>query len=214
MPRQLILLHGLARTRYSLWPIARAARRRGYDVTNIGYPSRRAPIEALAAGVAARIAATVAPGAFDVVSHSMGGIVLRAAVADGLLPLARVHRAVMLAPPSRGSELADLLRPRWAYRRLLGPAGQQLGTTEDSLPLALPPVPFPCGVIAGRRTFVPGAERIFAGPTDGRVSVRRTQAEGMSDFLVVDRAHPFLMWAPDVLTATFAFLETGHFAPE
>jgi hypothetical protein len=70
---------------------------------------------------------------------------------------------------------------------------------------------FECGVIAGQRTLVPLAERIFEGPTDGRVSVGRARADGMTDFMVVDRAHTFMMWGGDVLAATFGFLETGHF---
>jgi len=153
----------------------------------------------------------VPDGQFDVVSHSMGGIVLRTAVATRLVGPERVRRAVMLAPPSRGSELAEALRGRAVYRRMLGPAGQQLGIGAESAPLALPPIPFAWGVIAARRTLVPMAERIFGGPTDGRVSVARARAVGMSDFLVVNRAHPFLMWAPDVLDAVFGFLEVGHF---
>jgi hypothetical protein len=118
----------------------------------------------------------------------------------------------MLAPPNQGSKLADAMRRWWLYRRVLGPAGQQLGTGADSVPLALPPLPFACGVIAGRRTLVPLAARLFGGPTDGRVSVARARADGMTDFLVVERAHPFLMWAPDVLDAVFRFLDTGRFA--
>ena len=211
MPRPLVLLHGLARTRHSLWPVARAAAARRYRVASVGYPSRHAPVEQLAEIVASRIDARVGEEPFDVVTHSMGGIILRSAVAAGLLPAERVRRVVMLAPPSQGSELAEALRRQWLYRRVLGPAGQQLGTGGESVPLALPPLPFACGVIAGRRTLIPLAERIFGGPTDGRVSVARARADGMADFLVVDRAHPFLMWAPEVLAAVFGFLEAGRF---
>jgi triacylglycerol lipase len=214
MARPLVLLHGLARTRVSLWPVARAARARGYHAIDVGYPSRRASIEALAELVTAHIVTAVPSGPVDVVSHSMGGIVLRVAVDRGLLPAARVRRAVMIAPPSQGSELAEALRAWSLYRAVLGPAGQQLGVGDESVPLALPPLPFECGVIAGRRTFWPLAERLFGGPTDGRVSVARARAPGMTDFLVVERAHPMLMWAPEVITATFRFLEVGRFAPD
>jgi hypothetical protein len=216
-PRPVVLLHGLARTPRSLWPVARAAAARGRVVLAVGYPWRRAPVEALAAHAAAAIgraatAAGLAPdAAFDVVTHSMGGIVLRAAVALGHLPAGRVHRAVMLAPPSQGSELAERLRDLRLFGWALGPAARQLGTGAESFPRSLPPLPFPCGVIAGRRSMVPGAERLFGGETDGRVSVARTRAPGMADFLVLDRGHALLMWAPDVLAATFAFLDEGRF---
>ena len=216
--RTLVLLHGLARTRRSLWPVGWAAERRGYRVVGIDYPSRHHPLERLAAVVAERITADVPEDAFDVVSHSMGGIVLRAAVAGGHLPAARVRRAVMLAPPNGGSELAEQLRAwspfGWSpFGRALGPAAMQLGTGEHSVPVMLPPVPFACGVIAGSRSVNPLAPRLFGGPTDGRVSVERARVEGMADFLVVARTHSLMMWAPDVLAATFAFLEHGAFGP-
>ena len=211
MTRPLILLHGIARTRHSLWPIAREGAARGYTVASIGYPWRTGSIDELAAIVAKRIADKVPSGQFDVVTHSMGGIILRVATARGLMPAERIHRAVMLAPPSQGSELAEILRGQRLFRWVYGPAGQQLGTGVESAPLALPPLPFECGVIAGGRTLVPLADSIFGGPTDGRVSVARARADGMADFMVVDRAHTFMMWGKDVLAAVFGFLETGRF---
>ena len=211
MTRPLVLLHGIARTRHSLWPVARAGAKRGYTVASIGYPWRTASIEELAAIVAARVTERVPTEQFDVVTHSMGGIILRVAAARGLIPAERIHRVVMLAPPSQGSELAEILRSLRLFRWVFGPAGQQLGTGTESAPMALPPLPFECGVIAGRRTLVPLAERIFDGPTDGRVSVRRARADGMADFMVVDRAHTFMMWGEDVLASTFGFLEMGRF---
>lgn len=208
----IVLLHGLGRTRWSLWPVAREATRRGYRVHNLGYPSRRAPIESLAENVGHRIIDVVREGgSVDVVTHSMGGIVLRAAVAAGILPTEAVRRVVMLAPPNHGSELADRLRDFAVYRLATGPAGQQIGTNEDSVPRRLPPPPFDVGVIAGRRSSNPVFTRVLGSESDGKVTVESTQLDGMRDLVVVDRAHTFIMWAPDVLSQTFAFLETGQF---
>ena len=59
----IVLLHGLGRTRWSLWPVAREAARRGYQVHNLGYPSRRAPIEELAENVGHRVLHVAGSGA-------------------------------------------------------------------------------------------------------------------------------------------------------
>lgn len=208
----LVLLHGLGRTRFSLWPVARAAMRRGYKVHNFGYPSRRAPIEQLAEDVGHRILALVANGQpVDVVTHSMGGIVLRASVALGVVPADALRRVVMLAPPNQGSELADRLRDFRIYRFATGPAGQQIGTGDASLPRRLPPPPFELGIIAGRRSTNPPFARLLGEESDGKVTVASAQVDGMRELVVVDRAHTFIMWAPDVLTHVFTFLEHGRF---
>ena len=141
----------------------------------------------------------------------MGGIVLRAAVSSGSLPAESIRRVVMLGPPNHGSELADRLRDFRAYRLATGPAGQQIGTSDDSVPSRLPPPPFEVGIIAGRRSINPLLARVLGAEGDGKVTVESTRLEGMQDQLVVDRSHTFIMWAPDVLAQTFAFLETGQF---
>ena len=210
--RTLVLLHGLGRTKWSLWPVAREARRRGRTVHNLGYPSRSAPIEALAEDVGHHLENVASSGEpVDVVTHSMGGIVLRAAVASGIVSPESLHRVVMLAPPNHGSELADRLRDFTIYRFALGPAGQQIGTGEHSVPLRLPPAPFEVGVIAGRRSNMLFA-RMLGAESDGKVTVESARLEGMRDLVVVDRAHTFIMWAPDVLEHIFSFLATGRFS--
>ena len=208
----IVLLHGLGRTRWSLWPVAREATRRGRIVHNLGYPSRRARIEKLADDVGRRMCEIAGDGAVDVVTHSMGGIVLRAAAASGAVPPPIVHRVVMLAPPNHGSELADRLKDYRIYRFALGPAGQQIGTGEQSVPLRLPPPPFEVGIVAGRRSTNPFFARVLVDESDGKVTVASAQLEGMRELAVVDRGHTFIMWAPEVLAHVFAFLDTGRFA--
>lgn len=212
-PGSLVLLHGLGRTPLSLWRLARRAERLGYRAHNLGYPSRRAPIRANAERVGMRLAALAeAEGPFDAVTHSLGGIVLRAAVAGGWLPAAAVRRVVMLAPPSTGSELADVLARTPLFRLAVGRAGPELRTGASGIVAALPPVPFEVGVIAGSRATNPLFARAFLGPNDGKVSVARAAVAGMSDFLVVRRGHTFLMDAPEVVPQLFHFLARGAFA--
>jgi triacylglycerol lipase len=211
-----VLLHGLGRTALSMRPLARALAAGGYRVRNLGYPSRRASVAALARRVAGGLE-PLAPGEpLHFVTHSLGGIVLRVMVAEGLLPLARVRRAVMLAPPSLGSELPDALgRHRLVgpvYRVTMGPAGGELGCGPDAVPARLPPVPFELGVIAGSRSLNPLLGRLIAGPSDGKVSVARARAPGMRDFLVVPHTHTFVMRSPEVARQVLHFLAHGRFA--
>jgi len=206
-----ILLHGLARTRRSMRPLATCFEQRGYAVVNVGYPSRRDPVETLAAAaippaVAALRRQGVAPIHF--VTHSMGGILLRAFLAHASLP--ELGRVVMLSPPNQGSELVDRLG-RWGwFRRLFGPAGCQLGTGPEDLPARLGPAAFVVGILTGNRP-APGLARFFPGPGDGKVSVARAQLAGMADFLVVPYGHALIMRHRLVQEQVVSFLENGRF---
>ena len=61
-------------------------------------------------------------------------------------------RVVMLAPPNRGSRVVDKFSGSAGYGYLNGPAGYQLGTDPDSVPLQLGPAHFEVGSIAGDRS--------------------------------------------------------------
>lgn len=194
--------------------LQRVLERRDYRVLNLGYPSRTADIETLAADVARRARTWAHGERTDFVTHSLGGILVRVAVDRRQFPVEEVGRVVMLGPPNGGSELADIL-PRipvfgWIYRRVTGPAGLQLGA-ENGVPPRLPPVPFDLGVIAGSRSYNPLFSAILGDANDGKVRVERARVEGMRDFLVVPHWHPLLMIAPSVIAQVVQYLEVGSF---
>jgi triacylglycerol lipase len=202
-----VLLHGLGRSPLTFRYAEQRLRRAGFTTTNIGYPSRRAPIEALAEGVAERLPAGVRPLHF--LTHSMGGIVLRCLVKRQRPQ--HLGRVVMLGPPNGGSQLAARLRSRWYYRLLMGPAAQQIGTDPASVPRLLGPVDFPVGVIAGNRSIDP-FRFLVAGESDGKVSLEETRVEGMADWCCRPRGHSFLMFDPWVIDQAAHFFRHGRFA--
>jgi len=207
----LVLLHGMGRTRRSMEPLAREARRRGWLAFNHGYPSRRFGVDALAERLRGELWPALArlPGPVHFVTHSLGGILARAALAAE--PLPNLGRVVMLCPPNQGSEVADRVRAIPVLRALVGRPLRELGTEPSSAPNRLGPPAFEVGVVAGCRSVEPHLSRLIPGPNDGKVAVARTRLEGMRDFLVVERSHPFAMRAPEVIAAAFRFLETGRF---
>lgn len=207
-----VLLHGLARTRWSLYRLESALKAHGYGVVNRTYPSRRMNVEALAAGaLPAAVGACRAGGAGTIhfVTHSMGGILLRWYLGRHRAP--ELGRVVMLSPPSRGSEVVDRLGRVPGFSMLNGPAGLQLGTGAGSLVHALGPVDYPVGIITGNRTVNPFLSLLIPGEDDGKVSVERARLEGMSDFLVLPHAHPFIMNSTTAIGQAIHFLQRGRF---
>ena len=218
MADPVLLLHGLGRTGWSMRPMAKALARAGFAPEIVDYPSRRHDVAELVERVVAPwVDGRLAEGAGRVhfVTHSLGGVLVRAFAAqrfDAGQPLPPGSRAVMLAPPHGGSEVADALRHRQPFAAVLGPVLGQLGTDGASVPLGLGPVRgVEAGVIAGSRALVPFG-RLFSGPHDGLVSVASATApDGLADAVVVARTHALLMRAPDVIALAERFLTTGRF---
>jgi pimeloyl-ACP methyl ester carboxylesterase len=206
-----VLLHGLGRSRRAMLALQAALRSSGYTVWNRGYPSTRAPVEQLAPVVGAAVAECrkSAPQRIHFVTHSMGGILLRAYLQDH--EVAEAGRVVMLGPPNHGSEIVDAYRDRWWFRWWNGPAGQQLGTARDSLPNRLAPLKLEVGVIAGKRSGDPWFGGLFRGEHDGKVSVASASLPEMKALLVVDAGHTFMMNSPEVIRQVKAFLKDGVF---
>ena len=117
----------------------------------------------------------------------------------------------MLSPPNNGSEVADSLKSFFLYRWIMGPAGQEIGTSPDNVPKRLKPVSADIGIIAGTRSIEPWFSILIPGQDDGKVSVESTKLEEMNDFLTVKSAHPFIMNDPQVIDQVVIYLGQGRF---
>ena len=211
-----VFLHGLARTPASMENAAAAFEADGYVVSNLGYPSRKFPIEELAAmAIEAGMEECPEEASVHFVTHSLGGILIRYYMENNEMPT--LGRVVMFAPPNQGSEVVDSFRVVPGYKTVNGPAGMQLGTDENSIPLMLGPVDFEVGIIAGTKTFNPILSQYLENPDDGKVSVESTKVEGMTDFITIAVSHPFIMESPEAIEQAKTFIKTGQFthdAPE
>lgn len=211
-----ILLHGMVRSSGSMESMAEAVEAAGFTVANIDYPSRDFPIEELAPmAVDAGLEECESAGATEkihFVTHSLGGILVRKYLSEKEIP--NLGRVVMLGPPNQGSAAVDELGDVPGFDWINGPAGRQLGKGPESVPLQLGPADFELGVIAGNRTIDPITSSVLEDPDDGKVSVEDTKLEGMTDFIVVEHSHAFMMRMQEPIELAVRFLQTGRFAEQ
>jgi triacylglycerol lipase len=208
-----VLIHGLGRSRRSMWVVGLWLKFCGYRVTSIGYPSHRVSIAdavQLHLKPALERLEIEAGSRVHFVTHSLGGIVFRAWAAqrDPEFPLGR---AVLLAPPNQGSQIIDELR-QWGWVRwFLGPVSAELGTDAGSTPNMLGPLPPDTGIIMGDKDTLPVFRHLLVRESDGVVTIASSHGEGEADFVLLPANHATIILQPAVFRAVHRFLQTGSF---
>jgi triacylglycerol lipase len=207
-----LILHGIARSAKSMQSIAECIQRRGYDVLNLDYPSRKHSLEELTEIIHPHV------GRFNLekyrklhfVTYSMGGLLARVFL-NRYRP-ENLGRVVMLAPPNTGSEVADFWKDNRLYKKIYGPAGQQLTTDQTGIiPVLGERVDYELGIITGDRSIDPLHWFIIPGPNDGKVSVESTRLRGMTAHTVIHATHTFIMNNSEAHRLIVYFLENGSF---
>ncbi len=209
-PSSVILIHGLGRYPTSLSKIARTLRRHQHQVLNWPYASLRQTLSAAAEDLyPAYLQLAEGAAQVDVVTHSMGGIVLRRLLALTALP--KLGRIVMIAPPNNGSLVARRMLDNPLVRTVLGPAAQELCDGAQLLAsCALPENPLM--VIAGtksrdmRNPISLLTSSFLDEPSDGTVTVAETRLPRMDQFVEVFDCHTWLMNHSQTIHALVEFL--------
>lgn len=207
-----VILHGIGMNRLRMAYLDYGLKQSGFKTLNLAYPSLRLTIEESARHVAEQIRqkAHSYTGPVHFVCHSMGSLVALDLLHNNLIE--NLGRAVFIAPPYRGSEVADTLAANFLYRYAFGPAGQQLTThyrrnIEYTIPDGLE-----VGVIAGTRAyeyplFLSTMKK--TGAHDGLVSVESTRIPFAKDHITIRMSHSFLLETS--VSETAHFLQHGRF---
>lgn len=211
-----ILVHALNKTYKSMQLLGRALSKEGYIVVYIDMPARKYPIEVLALDYLAKTIDKVCidkKKKIHLVGHSIGAIVIRQYLQRATK--LNIGRVVMLAPPNRGSEMAEFVKKSVLsniYYWWFGPSAAQLGTSKNSyVNMMSEEVKAEVGIIAGDYSFNPFVPFIIKGKNDGIVSVRRTKLKGIKEHLVLHVTHCTIIHNSESLDQISYFLSYGRF---
>ncbi len=203
--RLVVLVHGLGRTRACWRKMRKALRADGFVVLDLSYPSTRAPIDAHAAPLAELLDRLEGTREVSFVTHSLGGIVVRALFErdDAWRERIALGGVVMLGPPNQGARAAELASRVPLVDRVLGPALDEL---RPERPAGLPTPPAPLLIVRGERGRGSGWNPWIPGADDSVVASEETAIAGASETMVANCTHAFMPSNRSIVEATRRFL--------
>lgn len=184
-----LLAHGLWRTPLSFLMLQRSLRCGGHRTEQFGYAAMAQHYDSILDRLVTRLERLAIAGPYAVVGHSLGGVLLRAALSQLTGPPPR--HLVMLGTPNRPPRLAGRLCRYWTYRRLMGECGLNLASPEFYAGLPVPRVPYTIigGTAGPRGRWSPFGDD----PNDGVVAVSETPIRDDDPVVLLPVTHTFMM---------------------
>lgn len=192
-----LFIHGLFMPSYILYPLARRLNRSGFHCFGYDYPTRIRRVSRHGQELAAVLSGFSEPH-FDIVTHSMGGLILRAALSREPDLGGRIGRVVMIAPPNRGSDLALRWRNRLSLADRLVVPLPDLSSGEDS---SVHTLPLPANVEVG----------ILAAENDHAVNVAQTRLGTERGHRILPGGHTDILFRRKTAECVEHFLRNGNF---
>jgi hypothetical protein len=185
-----LFVHGMGRSPLSGWPLLYQLRRAGLKTESFGYVAALESFESIVARLQGRIERVARLDSYVVIGHSLGGVLLRAALNSMQGGIAQPRHLYLLGSPILPSRLAVKLRENIIFRALTGDCGQLLGSGDrmnsiGSVKATVTGIAGVCGLIGAHSPF--GQEA-----NDGVVAVSEVSAEWFSVQVEVPVAHTFL----------------------
>jgi len=165
-------------------------RRAGIDTETFGYSSALEKFESIVARLRQRIAVLSGKGSYVVVGHSLGGVLLRAALSSLPAGVSPPQHAYLLGSPLKESRLAKLLNRNIFFRAFAGDCGQLLGSPARMAAIA--PLSIPTTGIAGVRGIQGRHGPFGMEANDGIVSVSEVIAPWLTNQVQIPVVHTLL----------------------
>jgi pimeloyl-ACP methyl ester carboxylesterase len=187
---QALFVHGMGRSTLSGWRLLARLRARGITPHAFGYAATFQDFASIRTRLAARIGTLSADGDYVLIGHSLGGVLLRAAVASLPPGTPQPRRIFLLGSPIKPARLAQKLQRNWIYRVLAGDCGQLLASQTRMAQIE--PGSTPTTVILGITGWTGRLSPFQDEMNDGIVSVSEAGAEWIAEEIRIPAIHTYL----------------------
>jgi len=198
--RMTILVHGLAGFSWTFRDMKPALNKAGIAAEHWNYASTRGSLSEHVAAFHSMMNALDGVEEVSFVAHSLGGLLLRQALADEGQPWrtrVKVSGLIMIGTPNQGAALADRFKDNSFFKVGLDEAGQNL-TSGYAANIPKPTVPY--RLVAGQ---LPGeGNPLIPGADDGMVAVTEVRIELDHELLVIDGNHAAITADEQVIEIT------------
>ncbi|WP_040591690.1 esterase/lipase family protein [Schlesneria paludicola] len=187
---QVVFVHGMGRTPLSAWPLLWRLRQRHVSVTTFFYSVTFQSFASIEARLRGHLIQVASQGEYALIGHSLGGVLIRSAIAS-LPPETRLPaRVFLLGSPVQPSRIAKYLSRNVLFRLATHDCGQLLASDDRMGQVA--PSCVPTTSIIGTRGLHGSISPFGDEPNDGVVSESEVAADWITEELRVPVVHSFL----------------------
>ncbi len=186
---KILLIHGLSRTPLSLSSLESYLQLRGATTEQFSYWAFAETFDSIVERLSVRCQAIANQGSYGIVAHSLGGLLIRATLANNSIKLP--EHIVMLGTPNQPPRLAPIAWKLPPFRWWTRHCGFNL--TNPAFFKSLPSLTSPYTIIAG--TLGPTGVWSPFGPevNDGIVAVSETFLSDLDPIIQLPVWHTFMM---------------------
>jgi len=187
---QVLFVHGMGRSSLSWLPTLARFRVRGYSVQTFSYTVALEDFSHIVRRLARRLCVLAQRGEYVLVGHSLGGVLLRAALAQCPQHTRPPNVLFLLGSPILPARLARRLRKNKLYRCVTRDSGQLLGSSRRMRRIPAPAVR--SVAILGTRGVQGRWSPFGRDDNDGVVAVAEASAPWLDETLRVPVIHTLL----------------------
>jgi hypothetical protein len=186
---QALFIHGMGRTPRSGWPLLWQLKRAGLKTSSFRYAVSQSDFASIQKRLIESIVTIATQDDYILIGHSLGGVLLRAAVL-AMPPSPPPRHIFLLGSPLQPVRLAQQFNRNPIYQRLTGDCGQLLGSATRMA--AIGALTLPTTSIVGIRGLTGRSSPFKDELNDSIVALSEVSAEWLTDQVHLPTYHTLL----------------------